>query len=728
MQIKPDFKKWFIDHITHVGVILILLLALPFESCFENSSLPFSKSSAVGPSTKHVDKLPTIAREESGDNVEKDTLVASPTKEPLSAIGHRSPSIENIPTTSVVTKPDDISNKKDSNREKKEPSRILTKRDIESRQSLSREEHEKKIQKQLEERIFRTREGGYTISLYKGRETWRARVTNYTGKEMDLLAFLGEEDISRLVSVIPATTSSLQVVLPTNNKEGYVYMGGLVGGGKDKKDKKAKREKDLKEESKSKGDKKAGQQSTQKKEGVSKNRKKATTTTTSSEGSAQEPLKKKAKKATTPIPVDEKKKNKSTKADKRAGIKRRREATPPTTTNDSSSSEEKKAEKKKSKKTTKSSSIGKPSTTTLATDSSDTSTAPLEKEKKKREKKKKKNPAKKKAKKFEESARPPRRSKRGSKAFTRYKPGDKGEKEIKKLHPSDKEREEIEAAKKRDRESWEAAEEALPKGNHGGGSGIFVSHDAAAVRKYQVMSVKEFLDGKHYKAIFDDSIEYRKKRKEFGPKSSDVAVFKEASLENCVRIKIVADDKRMVALVPGNDIGGILINSAGRRKVDPYDILTRELSDLTNKTSKKKKEQQKQKREIVSMTLQALDEGDIQEEYNTLGDELKDFFLSFFIATLTEVCRELQGGGNGDLVKNTLMDFEKNGTSFKKLYKNTDYMQRRGSKIYKNQSKDTSKEGTTTTTTTTTTSTTTTTTTTDTKTPSPQSSDDTQSD
>jgi hypothetical protein len=213
MQLDKNFK------------ICILLLLFPLESCFGNTILPLSKQSAIQKIDSATAKSMYINKKLP---IEKEKF---PKEHEITATDHLS-----IHTHDITTDNNASDNSEQPN--------SFFKRDIEVTRSFSRERKENKLktQNKLEERTFKTRQGGYTIRFYKRSGKWIAKVTDYDKKEYDLPAFLSEEDVKHLIYSVPTTTGSIQVILPTTSKEGYVYMGILVGGMKRKEPEKEEEE------------------------------------------------------------------------------------------------------------------------------------------------------------------------------------------------------------------------------------------------------------------------------------------------------------------------------------------------------------------------------------------------------------------------------------------------------------------------------------------------------
>lgn len=223
MPLDKNFKNQFINYTTHAVIVCILVLSIPLESCSENISFPFSKSSAI-------QKIEPTEKEDFSEEVQ------------ITSIDHSNTSyIYDLYSATTINNLSNNSEKADRNREEFD---LFSKKDIGDTRILPREEKENtvKTQKQLEERTFKTRKGGYTIRFYKRSEKWIAKVTDYDKKEYDLPAFLSEEDIKYLIYSVPTTISSIQVILPTTSKEGYVYVGILVGGMKRKEPEKEEEE------------------------------------------------------------------------------------------------------------------------------------------------------------------------------------------------------------------------------------------------------------------------------------------------------------------------------------------------------------------------------------------------------------------------------------------------------------------------------------------------------
>ncbi len=228
MQLDNNYKKRFINHISYAAMVCILLSSLPLEGCFENTSLPFSKSSAIKPATvkpKHIDKISPLTRE-AEEKIKEDILLENHREEPLpEATDRLSIHTDDIPETTIVDNVQDHSEKP----------KLLSKRDIKTQQKFAREERENQLkdQKKLEAKTFKTRQGGYTIKFYQKEGNWTAKVTHENIKPMDLVAILDEEAISRLVNVNPIK-NHLRVILPTVDKEGFVVYDTGFGGMKRK--------------------------------------------------------------------------------------------------------------------------------------------------------------------------------------------------------------------------------------------------------------------------------------------------------------------------------------------------------------------------------------------------------------------------------------------------------------------------------------------------------------
>ncbi|MHB9147335.1 MAG: hypothetical protein ACYC2U_02730, partial [Candidatus Amoebophilus sp.] len=212
MPLNKTFKEQLINYISHAVVVCILLLAIPLESCSENISLPFSKSSAI----QKIDSA-----QEKG-SLEKDQTTL---------IDYSNVHIHNIPSTSTVNDLSNDSEKTDRSRNLSDPAEgIQGIRGIFEREK----ENNLELQKKLETKIFKINSKGYTIRFYNKNGEWVAKVINNNKEEYNLPAFLNEEEIKYLIYYVSTNTRSIQVILPTKSEGGYVYVGGALGGMKRK--------------------------------------------------------------------------------------------------------------------------------------------------------------------------------------------------------------------------------------------------------------------------------------------------------------------------------------------------------------------------------------------------------------------------------------------------------------------------------------------------------------
>ncbi|OJW67028.1 MAG: hypothetical protein BGO68_00425 [Candidatus Amoebophilus sp. 36-38] len=127
-----------------------------------------------------------------------------------------------------------------------------TNEQVGEKESMPKEEFLQEKERKLLDRVFRTREN-YLVKFYKEGTVWKANVVEGADdrknrKEFDLPAYLGEdEDLERLLNarllqqietddpIQQFQTNLIQVVLPSKEQSGYVYVGGMAGGSSSKK-------------------------------------------------------------------------------------------------------------------------------------------------------------------------------------------------------------------------------------------------------------------------------------------------------------------------------------------------------------------------------------------------------------------------------------------------------------------------------------------------------------
>jgi TPR repeat protein len=292
MQPNNNLSKRFINYISHVGIILILLVTFPLESCFENYNIAPQKELA----TKKLERAnknqrnhvflddnadsfsEDLYRHNSSNEQETQEVIISPG--PVVPVPNSSRIPNYVSSTSTENIPSVENNQEASNLHSNNisedlirttPSFTSTKEQpvsqsgvsfekensIRARQETAKQQRESRIidlERQLEGKVFNTKENDYAVKFYKEKETWSAEVTDTdTRNKFILPAYLSNADIKRLTSISKSgktTDVLLQVVLSNSstNTKGYVYIGGSDGGMKRQRSGSKKKEDEEREE------------------------------------------------------------------------------------------------------------------------------------------------------------------------------------------------------------------------------------------------------------------------------------------------------------------------------------------------------------------------------------------------------------------------------------------------------------------------------------------------
>ena len=238
-----DLEKRIINFMQHIGIWYIIIVFFPLESCLENTNLSLSKSAIVEPryniksSAKEKPSaeltppatLTEIDKSEFEDSQKFPTNTSS--NKEYASFWTEEESKEDALEREIVVK-----NKNDKPTANQTNGNIIRADRFQINQNIVKEQKASKLvrEKKLQQRVFTVREKGYSVRFYKKDNLWRAKVADITGKKFNLPAHLSERDINLLTSTISSRTGLIQLVLPTGTKEGYVYLGGLQGGEKNK--------------------------------------------------------------------------------------------------------------------------------------------------------------------------------------------------------------------------------------------------------------------------------------------------------------------------------------------------------------------------------------------------------------------------------------------------------------------------------------------------------------
>ena len=255
MQLQKPLSKRFKDFLSHLSVILILLIGIPLESCLENFNTPPKNNldeitskpnrKLENPSSKFLsDSTVDIASEKKSTSEESMPLSDPYTK--ISSVPFQDIASSRIPDSTYASlKKDKLENNSQS---------IVT----ETRKDNSTK---KTIELELDGKIFKTRQGGYAVSLYKEAGIWQAIVKQEIGvfsRNLSLPVYVGTDisldQLAKLDSKTDITTGLIHVIEPNPIKQqaGYVYIGsGLLGGGLTSDEEKTQKEKRKKDNSSS---------------------------------------------------------------------------------------------------------------------------------------------------------------------------------------------------------------------------------------------------------------------------------------------------------------------------------------------------------------------------------------------------------------------------------------------------------------------------------------------
>ncbi|ACE06287.1 hypothetical protein Aasi_0921 [Candidatus Amoebophilus asiaticus 5a2] len=274
MKYKRRLGKWLSAHILVLGILVFLAVGLPLQSCFEsyNPVIPSSKTpkdtnakSAIqlsSPLSKNSqDAYLSLENELSIPSSSKDLSLDKIREEQIAPINQNEvPSFTTLPSylstpmvgSSVDNRATPVNPPAEKQQSVQVKNSLKQNRNLQITSQTAKDQREAKEQilqekeAQLLSKAFRTRQG-YIVKFYKEAGVWKANVVEEVGNfkgEFDLPAYLGEDEnlaqnIERLLNLdrsAQAMTSLIQIVLPNISKgqEGYVYIGGLSGGGRKK--------------------------------------------------------------------------------------------------------------------------------------------------------------------------------------------------------------------------------------------------------------------------------------------------------------------------------------------------------------------------------------------------------------------------------------------------------------------------------------------------------------
>lgn len=272
MKYKHTVAKWLGAHVIVLSTLLVLTLILPLESCKEN----FNVSSAKKPQEVNSDKptIPTFEKNlpssgvgdvsnqlqvQSSDTMHSDTQQEDwQTQSQIAASAQNQELINNNSSNSyslsetknnnvVANKPNQVALPSIQQQDSKNNNGISQKDPLQKRLHTTRQEAAKKSndlfveESKLLDRAYKTQQG-YKVKFYKVGDKLRASLKVIrTGKDLDLpvasALIEGEETILNQLAYIykygAPITNLIQVISPYQ-KDGYVFIGGVWGGGKEK--------------------------------------------------------------------------------------------------------------------------------------------------------------------------------------------------------------------------------------------------------------------------------------------------------------------------------------------------------------------------------------------------------------------------------------------------------------------------------------------------------------
>jgi TPR repeat protein len=283
MKYNRWLSKWLGAHIIIISALLFLAIGLPLESCFDSHNpiivdqkiskdvkdrLSLQLPSPLQADSKgaYLDSDSQLSSSAAVENLSLDytqeqqvqeqaspsdqrylsSLIPSPSYVPKSISEKTSVDNEAIRVNSFNEERQNIQEDKFLTQSKtvQTTKRVVKKQKDDKKEQFLREKENKLVSK-----IFKTREGGYMVKFYKEGKDWKANIIEKQGDyeiEFDLPAYmeLGEDLEQNIEALLKLgtygddqiTTGLIQVVLPRFSKEqeGYVYIGGLLGGGRKK--------------------------------------------------------------------------------------------------------------------------------------------------------------------------------------------------------------------------------------------------------------------------------------------------------------------------------------------------------------------------------------------------------------------------------------------------------------------------------------------------------------
>lgn len=274
MKYKHPLGKWLSAHILVLGILVFLAVGLPLQSCFKsyNPVIPSPKTPKDA-TAKSAIQLPSPSSEDSQDaylSLENELSIPSSSKdlsldkireEQIAPLNQNEvPSFTTLPSylstpmvgSNVDNKATPVNPPAEKQQSVQAKNSLKQNRNLQITSQTAKDQREAKEQTlqekeaQLLSKAFRTKQG-YIVKFYKEAEVWKANIVeeieNFK-REFDLPAYLGEDEnlaqnIEQLLNLdrsCQAMISLIQVVLPNISKgqEGYVYIGGLPGGGRKK--------------------------------------------------------------------------------------------------------------------------------------------------------------------------------------------------------------------------------------------------------------------------------------------------------------------------------------------------------------------------------------------------------------------------------------------------------------------------------------------------------------
>lgn len=266
MNHKHTLAKWLGAHILAISTFLVLIFALPLEGCGENYNIPIvntTKKEGRGPDRN-------AAKQEEGQDVYLaltdmptptsnglaiDQVESVQTQVPKAHQEHSSQDLFDavpasnlplsIPNKPAVDKKNQIVTSTSKQQITQQSSPVSQKKNLQTRQYIASKQRETESlmleEKKLLAKTFTT-SGGYEVSFYKEAEIWKAKVKEvkygigYDELGLPIYFDSGKtlaQTIQQLVGM-ELKTSLIQVVVSPSGKrnEDYVYIGGILGGGR----------------------------------------------------------------------------------------------------------------------------------------------------------------------------------------------------------------------------------------------------------------------------------------------------------------------------------------------------------------------------------------------------------------------------------------------------------------------------------------------------------------